>query len=247
MDDKQIQIFNFNNSAIRTVIDDLGNVWAVAKDVTEAMGYDWQNNLVSRVPEQFKGVKPINTLGGIQEMVVLSEAGLNFFAFRSDKPMAIPFQMWIASDLLPSVRKHGAYLTTDAMEQALTDPDFIIKLATQVKEERAAKLVAENQLAIAAPKVESYEKLMSSTDGVSIKEAAKVLGTGQNRLFGYLRGRRMIMSDNLPYQEHVDAGRFRVIEQKWTDSDGNVHPSPKTLITPKGMEYVRRLMKEVPV
>jgi len=86
-----------------------GEIAFVAKDVAERLGYTWDRNLIKHVPDEWKGVNPIHTLGGTQEMAVLTEQGLYFFLARSDKPLALPFQKWIAGDVLPTIRKQGYY------------------------------------------------------------------------------------------------------------------------------------------
>lgn len=103
--------FEFESSAssIRVVEID-GKPWFVARDVAEALEYaSWQPNLVSHVPDKWKGINQINTLGGAQELLCLSEHGLYFFVGRSDKPKALPFQMWVAGEVLPSLRQRGYY------------------------------------------------------------------------------------------------------------------------------------------
>jgi len=105
---KELQVFEYKDVKVRTVQKD-GELWFVAKDVTEALGYYWQPNLVNHVPDEWKGINPINTPGGIQEMLCLSEQGLYFFLGRSDKAAALPFQKWIAGEVIPSVRKKGFY------------------------------------------------------------------------------------------------------------------------------------------
>jgi prophage antirepressor-like protein len=99
-----------------TMID--GQPHFVAADIATALGYSWQPNVVSHVPDKFKGINPINTPGGIQKMLTLTEAGMNFFVIRSDKAAALPFQEWISSEVLPSIRKTGKYLTPDAIARA---------------------------------------------------------------------------------------------------------------------------------
>ncbi len=109
----QLSTFNFEGKApIRTILRDDGEPWVVAKDAAEALGYSKTSNparLFAHIPEEWRGVNPIHTPSGIQEMVVLSEAGLFFFLARSDKPKALPFQKWIAGEVLPAIRRTGAY------------------------------------------------------------------------------------------------------------------------------------------
>jgi anti-repressor protein len=240
-----LQLFNYDGQQIRTTIID-GEPWIVSKDVCEAMGYSWQPNLVMHVPEEWRGLNPINTPSGTQVMHTLSEAGLNFFVGRSDKPSALPFQKWIAGNLLPTIRKTGGYVTdagkfVDSYFQGLP-PAARLMLVTALDEGKRLN----EQLAIATPKAEGYDVLMSSGDCISIGEMAKLLKTGQNRLFRFLRGVHILMSDNLPYQRHIDEGHFKVIEQTWK-FDGQNHIGFKTLVTPKGQEYIRKIWEPLQI
>lgn len=103
-------IYKFNTSSIRVVYRD-GEPWFVAKDISDALEYNWKgtSGTIKHVPEVWRGVLSVQTPSGEQEMAVLSEAGMFFFLNRSDKPKALPFQMWLAGDVLPSIRKTGSY------------------------------------------------------------------------------------------------------------------------------------------
>ena len=123
----ELQVFTKNDFQVRT-IEDNSEIYFVAKDVAQALGYSEaslasMNKLCASVPEQWKGQKPFPTLGGVQEMLCLTEQGLYFFLGRSDKPKALPYQMWIAGEVIPSIRRHGAYMT----EKTLTNPNFTVK------------------------------------------------------------------------------------------------------------------------
>lgn len=109
--------FMFDGHQVRTVQSDAG-LLVVAKDVAEALGYSWQPNLIGHVPEEWRGVNPINTPGGVQQMAVLTEQGLYFFLGRSDKPGALPMQKWVSGEVLPSIRKTGGYATPTKSERA---------------------------------------------------------------------------------------------------------------------------------
>ncbi len=104
----ELQIFNYNSNEVRVVEKD-GEIWFVAKDIAQALGYAEGSNparLIQSVPEIWKGVKRFHTPGGEQEMLCLTEQGLYFFLLgRSDKPEALPYQMWIAGEVVPSIRK----------------------------------------------------------------------------------------------------------------------------------------------
>ena len=107
-----IQIFTNNEFSVRTTTDNDGNIWFVAKDIAQALDYAEESNparLFAHVPGLWKGVKLIHTHGGAQNMICLTEQGVYFFLGRSDKKKALPYQMWIADDVVPSIRKTGTY------------------------------------------------------------------------------------------------------------------------------------------
>ena len=110
-----IQPFAFEDHLVRTIMDDGGEPWFVAKDVALALGYQWNGfKNVQHVPEDWRRVESVSTLRrGEQEMLTLSEQGLNFFVLRSDKPAALPFQRWLAGEVLPALRRTGSYALTE--------------------------------------------------------------------------------------------------------------------------------------
>ena len=137
-----VDIFRFEEHEVRTHIDEKGELWFVAKDVAEILEYKaWDSNLVGHIPVEWKGAKRIRTLGGSQEMTILSEQGLYFFLARSDKPKALPFQKWIAGEVLPSIRKTGSYSV-----KALTPAEMLLQQAQMlVAHEREIAVLAIEQ------------------------------------------------------------------------------------------------------
>jgi anti-repressor protein len=226
-----------------TVIDDAP--WFVAKDICDNLDIAWNGaTTLSRIPKAWQGVSKFNTPGGTQEYITINQAGVSKLAFRSHKQEAEEFTDWVAGDVVPSIMKHGMYATPATVDAMLADPDNAIRMLTAYKEERAARLRAEEQLQIEAPKVEGYDALMSSKDSMPIGEFAKVLGWGQNRAFRWLREQRILMTDpwNIPYQNHIDAGHFRVIEEPWgPEEDRRIYR--KTLVTPAGQDYILKRKK----
>ena len=146
--------FLFDSQTIRVLT--VNNApWFVAKDVAEALEYANSSNparLLTHVPDEWKGVNPIHTLGGIQEMLTLSEPGLYFFVNRSDKPKALPFQKWIAGDVLPEIRKTGSYsLTSDATIAGQPRLHFALRGALRafdLAKDAWGKQVAANQIKV---------------------------------------------------------------------------------------------------
>ena len=106
-----IQPFAFEDHLVRTILDDGGEPWFVAKDVALALGYQWNGAArIAHVPEEWRRVTSVVTLrGDAQDMQILSEQGLYFFVARSDKPAALPFQKWLAGEVLPALRRTGRY------------------------------------------------------------------------------------------------------------------------------------------
>ena len=123
---------------VRTTVIE-GEPWFVAKDVAEILGYTWNaTKTVSHVPGEWLMVESVSTIKGDRNTILISEQGLYFFLGRSDKPAALPFQKWIAGEILPTIRKTGgAYLTLSKAEELLADPGLVIGLAQQVIELKA--------------------------------------------------------------------------------------------------------------
>lgn len=126
MTDAALPLFEFEGQPLRVHLDEAGEPWFVAKDVLKTLGYAGDYNpsrALQAVPREWKGVQRMHTLGGAQDMLTLSEPGLYFFVARSDKPRALPFQKWLAGEVLPALRKRGYYETPgykDRMEQYST-------------------------------------------------------------------------------------------------------------------------------
>lgn len=246
--DSQLSVFKFDRNEVRTVQEESGEVHVVAKDVSEALGYSWEGKkTVKHVPEEWRGVYSVSTPSGVQEMITLSEQGLYFFLARSDKPKAIPFQKWIAGDVLPSIRKHGAYMTPQTIEDMLTNPDMIIQLATKLKEEQQARKNLEAEKQVMLPKVEAYETLMTGVNTLSIGDLAKAIthtpAIGRGNMFKFLKSARVLMDNTLPFQTYRDRGYFEVIAVPKTGfNNGETMIFEQTRATAKGIDYVRKLV-----
>lgn len=147
-DGDSIQVFsNAEFGSVRTLAID-GQPWFVGKDVAVALGYKEPTKAArDRVDVEDRGVSKIDTPSGTQSMTIINESGLYSLVLSSKLPTAKKFKRWVTSEVLPSVRKHGAYMTSDTLEKALTSPDFLIKLATQLKteQEKNKQLTRENR------------------------------------------------------------------------------------------------------
>lgn len=110
----------FGNATVRVLRDEAGEPLFVAKDVALALEYEWNGNkTVGHIPSEWRGVESVSTPGGSQPMQVITEQGLYFFLGRSDKPKALPFQKWLAGEVLPAIRRTGRYVAPSAQAEVL--------------------------------------------------------------------------------------------------------------------------------
>lgn len=238
------RVFKYQERQVRTVVID-DEPWFVATDVCQVLDITNPTVAVERLdPDE---VTKFN-LGGLSgESNIINEAGLYSLILGSRKPEAKSFKRWITHDVLPCIRKHGAYMTDNVIEMAIQDPDTMIRLLVNLKDEREKRRQAEQRIEQQKPKVEFFDQVASSKDAIQIGHAAKVLGlrgVGRNKLFSILRERKVLMTDNIPYQEFIDRGYFRTVEQKWTTPGGETKISIKTLVYQRGLEYIRKLLRE---
>lgn len=253
----EIQIFQSEQfGQIRAVTID-GGPWLVGQDVAVALGYkNSRDALRAHVDEEDKNTVAFHDgMRGNPNVTVINESGLYSLVLSSKLPTARTFKRWITSEVLPSIRKHGAYMTAETIEAALTDPDTIIRLATQMKEERARRRALEDQIAKDAPKVLFADAVSASDGAILIGELAKLLkqngveDMGQNRLFAWLRRngyliRRRGTDYNMPTQRSMELGLFRVKETAITHADGHVTVSKTAKVTGVGQRYfISRFLK----
>lgn len=242
-------IISFDNAEfgnLRTVEDD-GAVEFCGKDVANALGYANPNKAIK---DHCRGVTkryPItDRLGRKQDARFIGEPDLYRLIAHSKLPNAQKFESWIFATVLPSIRKHGGYLTPEKAAEALTDPDTIIRLATNLKEERAKRQELEAENRELAPKALFADAVAASDSTMLVGELAKLLASngihiGQNRLFAWLRGNGYLMKDgswrNMPTQRSMDMGLFVVKETAITHADGHVTLSRTPKVTGKGQRY----------
>ena len=241
-----LQTWSYENSEIRTVEKD-GEPWWVLSDVCKVLELSSPHKVADRLEADEKGRNLIPTLGGMQEMTTVNESGLYAVILRSDKPQAKPFRRWVTSEVLPSIRKHGAYMTDQTLEQALTSPDFLIQLATQLKEEKEQRKQLEAKVEQDKPKVLFADSVSASKSSILVGELAKILkqngvDTGQFRLFAWLRENGYLIkregSDyNMPTQKSAEMGLFEVKQTIITHSDGHITTNKTPKVTGKGQVY----------
>ena len=130
------------------------------------------------------------------------------------------------------------------VEKAWNSPEMVMARSLKF----AAKQLEsyQKEIALLKPKAEFFDQVADSKTAIEIGEAAKVLnmGIGRNKLFQFLREQGILMNNNQPYQQYIDRGYFRVIEQKYTKPDGTMHINIKTLVYQRGLDYIRKLLKK---
>lgn len=243
-----LQIFNSPEfGAIRTIEKD-GEPWFVGKDVAEALGYTDPNKaIVMHVDEEDKlNDKTASSLGQRGGWLI-NESGLYSLVLSSKLPTAKKFKRWVTSEVIPSIRKHGAYMTPDKLEEVLLKPDTLIQLAQNLKDEQEKRRALEVKVEEQKPKVLFAESVEAVKTSILIGELAKLLkqngiNIGQNRLFEWLRNNGYLIkrqgSDyNMPTQRAMEMGLFEIKETTITHSDGHIHVSKTPKVTGKGQVY----------
>lgn len=172
----QPQLFSFKDQQVRTVTIN-EEPYFVGRDIATILGYSNSRDAMSKhVDIEDKGVAKCDTPGGKQDLQIINESGLYSLILGSKLPQAKDFKHWVTSEVLPTIRKHGAYMTPAKIEEVLTDPDTIIQLATQLKQEREGRLIAEQKVNELTPKATYYDKVLADKSLVTITQIAKDYG-----------------------------------------------------------------------
>lgn len=246
MTSNSIQQFDFNNQQVRVIADEQGEPWFVAKDVCDILGLSNPTVALQNLDDDERAKFNLGRQGSTN---VVNEAGLYVLVLGSRKPEAREFKRWVTHEVLPSIRKHGGYMSG---QEQLTPDQLVLKsieyLQSKIAEQRS-------QLEAQAPKVLFADAYSASNKCVLIGELAKMLTqngykTGQNRLFKQLREEGYLMkkngNPNFPTQKSMELGLFEVKTTMITHSDGNEVASFTTKVTPKGQAYfISRYAKTV--
>lgn len=241
---QDLKIFeNKKFGKIRTVYQN-EQILFIAADVCKALGLTNPTMSMQQLEEDERAKLNLGRQGKTN---VVNEYGLYNLVLASRKPEAKAFKRWITHEVIPAIRKHGGYLTPTKTEELLSDPDLIIQLATNLKEERAARNQAEQQLAVAKPKVLFADAVAASDSTILIGDLAKIIkqnghAVGQQRMFKWMREngyliKRMGADYNSPTQKAMELGLFKIKETAITHSDGHVTVSKTVKVTGKGQQF----------
>jgi Prophage antirepressor len=245
----ELQIFeNEEFGKIRVVLQ--GNEpWFIAKDICDVLELSDTGKAVGRLDLDEGSRIEIDHPQSKDKMIevyAVNEYGLYSLVLGSRKPEAKSFKRWITHEVIPSIRKHGTYMTADTIEKVLTDPDTIIQIATNLKVERQKREAAEKQIETDRPKIVFANSVSVSHTNILISELAKLISQngiaiGQNRLFQWLRDNKYLICRkgtdyNMPTQKSMNLGLF-VIKETTVAHSGYTSISKTPKVTGKGQIY----------
>lgn len=246
-------MFNFNNNEVSVIINDNNEPMFVAKDISEILGYKNTQTMTRRLDDDEKGMQNLHTLGGTQNVTVINESGLYSSILGSNKPEAKIFKKWVTSQVLPSIRKHGMYANEQTIDKMIENPDFIIKLATELKTERAEKErlkyqneLQEAEIMKAVPKVQYFEQVLQSNSTYNTNQIAKELGMsaiGLNHELNNLGIQYKQAGTWLLYAKYQDKGYTKTKTHSFTDNHGNQQTSMSTVWTEKGRLFIHNNLR----
>lgn len=246
----------FNNPAFGTVrtIEEDGKVLFCGSDVAKALGYQNPSRDVQRHCKSTADRCTTDTVGRQQHMLFIPESDVYRLVFSSKLPTAEKFTDWVTMEILPSVRKHGAYMTQETLEAAILSPDYLLKVVTALKDETDKRRALEAQNAAlnddlekAKPKALFADAVSASHTTILIGELAKLLhqngvDIGQNRLFSWMRDngyliKRVGCDYNMPTQYSMERGWFKIKERTVQEPNGSISVKKTPLVTGKGQQY----------
>lgn len=242
-----LQLFQNPEFGRVRIVEVNGEAWMVGKDVAEALGYsNPQKAIRDHVDEDDKTVNESFTVNGTQGALI-NESGLYSLVLSSKLPNARKFRRWVTTEVLPTVRRHGAYMTLETLQAAILNPDTMIQLCQQLKaeQEHSRQLEAEN--AAMLPKAVFADAVSASKSSILVGELAKLLrqngvDTGEKRLFHWLRQNGYLIKrngadHNMPTQRSIEQGLFVIKETTVCHADGHTTISKTPKVTGKGQQY----------
>lgn len=240
----ELKNFSFEGRQIRALTIE-GEPYFVGKDVAEVLGYSNSRKAIAdHVDSEDKGVTKCYTLGGTQQTTIINESGLYSLILASKLPTAKKFKHWVTSEVLPAIRKHGAYMTDQKAAAIVTDKGSLADLLQQAAEQLKRKDIQIEQM---KPKALFADAVSTSDTPILVGELAKILhqngvSMGQNRMFRWLRDNGYLISKkgtsyNMPTQRAMELGLFKIKENAITHSDGHVTITKTPKVTGKGQVY----------
>lgn len=240
----ELQIFKNNQFGEIRTVEENGKVLFCGSDVAKALGYDQPHKAIERHCKNGGMFRTVtDSLGREQQAKFINEGNLYRLIANSKLPAAEKFESWIFDDVLPTIRKHGMYAT----DELLNNPDLLISLAQELKDERTLRNRLQSTVEANKPKVIFADAVSAGKTSILIGELAKLIkqngvDVGQNQLFEWLRTngfliRRQGTDYNLPTQKSMEQGLFEIKETSIVHSDGHTSINKTTKVTGKGQQY----------
>lgn len=248
----EIQSYNFNGASLRTLTDEAGEPWFVAKDVCDILGMSNPSMAVTALDkDEVAQIDPKDYLGSEnrsnQAVNIVSEPGLYKLIMRSRKPEAHEFQRWVTHEVLPQIRRTGGYIPTTDADDDMTILAKAVMIGQRTMEAQRQKIAAQQTRIVELEPKARFADAVAASDGTClVGELAKMLrqngmDIGQNRLFRLLQADGYLgksgSNRNVPTQRAMDLGLFRIKETTVTHADGHTTVSRTPKVTGKGQRY----------
>ena len=240
----EIQQFYFNNAALRTLTDEAGEPWFVAKDVCDILEISNPSDALKRLDDDERSRFNLGRQG---ETNIVNEAGLYVLVLGSRKPEAHEFKRWVTHDVLPQIRRTGGYIPTTDVDDDMTILAKAVMIGQRTMETQKRRIAEQSEHIKALEPKARFADAVAASDGTClIGELAKMLrqnglDIGQNRLLEILRQDGYLgktgSNRNVPTQKAMDLGLFRIKETAITHSDGHVTINRTAKVTGKGQTY----------
>ena len=235
MENKQLQVFKNPEFGEIRVVEKDGEPWFVAVDVCDILGLSNPTIAVSRLDEDERAKFNLGRQG---DSTIVNEPGLYTLILGSRKPGAKAFKRWITHDIIPSIRKYGAYMTPEKLEEAICNPDTIIEICMQLKLERERRKQVEAENRQIRPKADYFDNLVEIGPNTNLRDTAKEFCCPPSHLIQWLVAHGYLYRDSKarlkPYQSSVKSGLF-VLKEYCV----NNHAGLQVLVTPKGRDLFR--------
>ncbi len=242
-----LQIFEFENKNIRTVVKD-NQPWFVGKDVAEVLGYtNSRKAIADHIDIEDKDVTKRDTLGGNQSLVIINESGLYSLILKSQLPAAKQFKRWVTSEVLPSIRKQGAYLTEDVIAKTMQDPNYILGIIQAFNDAKQELKISNQIIGELKPKADYLDLILKGKKLVTISQIAKDYGMSAMKFNVELHNHRIqyiINGQWLLYEKYQAKGYTSSISVEITRTDGRREVKMNTQWTQKGRMFLYNFLKE---
>jgi len=244
----QNKLFNFDNHEITVIISEANEPLFVAKNICDVLDYRSASDAVRILDEDEKLIRTLCVSGQNRQVNLVTESGLYSLVLRSNKPEAKKFKKWITSEVLPSIRKHGAFFTDNKLDELINNPDLLISLATQLKVEKEEKMALQRQTELqeqhiktSAPKVAYHDQVLNSQSTYLTNQIAKELGMSATTLNKMLSDLKIQYKQNdtwLLYHKYQNLGYTKTKTYTFTGPDDSQRTSMTTVWSESGRRFI---------